>query len=169
MDTKNNLPQRKKIRLEGFDYSSNGFYFVTVCVKDEKVSLWSRVGADIIRPDYEFIEDIEFPLSDIGKIVETSVLNIPKHYEGFTVDKYVIMPDHIHMIISVYHTDGRIISAPTVSTVVGQMKRWVSKQTGKSFWQKSFFDIIIDSDSVYNDVWEYINNNPRKIHKGFKY
>ena len=49
------------------------------------------------------------------------------------------------------------------------MKRWASKQIGKSIWQKSFIDSIIDSDKVYNDVWEYINNNPRKIHKEFRY
>lgn len=166
----NRLPKRKKIRLEGFDYSSSGSYFVTICVKDQNTSLWSQVGADIIRPNYEFIEDIKFPLSNVGKIVETAIKNIPYHYNCVNVDKYCIMPDHVHMIISVYRTDnGRMISAPTISTVVGQMKRWVSKQIKKSIWQKSFFDSVIDSDTVYNDVWEYINNNPRKMHKGFKY
>lgn len=49
------------------------------------------------------------------------------------------------------------------------MKRWVSKQTGKSIWQKSFYDSIIDSDKVYGEVWEYIDNNPRKIRKEYKY
>ncbi|MBQ8763886.1 MAG: transposase [Clostridia bacterium] len=143
--------------------------FVTICVKDENTSLWSQVGADNIRPNYEFIEDVEFPLSEVGKIVETSIINISEHYNSVTVDKYCIMPDHIHMILSVYRDGGRIISAPTISTVVGQMKRWVSKQIGKSIWQKSFFDSIIESDAVYSEVWEYINNNPRKMHKGFKY
>lgn len=170
MKTTNNLPKRKRIRLEGFDYSTNGSYFVTICVKDPCSSLWQEVGADIIRPDYELIEEIDFPLSEIGLIVEKAIRNIPDCYSCVSVDKYCIMPDHIHMIISVFkQEDGRMISAPTISTVVGQIKRWVSKQIGKSIWQKSFNDSIIDSDRVYNEVWEYINNNPRKIHKEFKY
>lgn len=164
------FPKRKRIRLEGYDYSSNGAYHITVCVKDPSVSLWTRVGADIIRPDYDFIEEIEFPLSEIGKTVDTAINNIPKHYDCVSVDKYCIMPDHIHILVSIYREEnGRMISAPTVSTVIGQMKRWVSKQIGKSIWQKSFIDSIIDSDKIYNDVWEYINNNPRKIHKEFRY
>ncbi|MBQ7837407.1 MAG: transposase [Clostridia bacterium] len=170
MKTINEFPKRKRNRLEGFDYSANGSYFVTICIKGPDVSLWQGVGADSIRPDYELIEEIDFPLSQIGKVVETAIGNIPVCYDCVTVDKYCIMPDHIHMIISIHkQEDGRIISAPTISTVVGQMKRWVSKQIGKSVWQKSFNDSIIDSDRVYNEVWEYINNNPRKIHKEFKY
>lgn len=170
MKTTNEFPKRKRNRLEGFDYSSNGSYFVTICVKDPDASLWQRVGADIIRPDYELIEEIDFPLSQVGKTVETAIGNIPQCYDCVSVDKYCIMPDHIHMIISIYRQEGgRILSAPTISTVVGQMKRWVSKQIGKSIWQKSFNDSIIDSDRVYNEIWEYINNNPRKIHKEFEY
>lgn len=164
------FPKRKTIRLKGYDYSSNGSYFVTICVKDPSSSLWIGVGADIIRPDYEFIEEINFPLSEIGKTVETAIKNIPEYYSCVSVDKYCIMPDHIHMLVSICREEnGRMISAPTISTVIGQMKRWVSKQIGKSIWQKSFNDSIIDSDRVYNEVWEYINNNPRKIHKEFRY
>ena len=171
-NTNNSFPKRKRIRLEGYDYSSNGSYHITICVKDPSVSLWTRVGADIIRPDYELIEEIDFPLSRAGRIVETAINNIPKHYNCVSVDKYCIMPDHIHLLITIFcEENGRMISAPTpsVSTVIGQMKRWASKQIGKPIWQKSFIDSIIDSDKVYNDVWEYINNNPRKIHKEFKY
>lgn len=170
MKNTNEFPERKRNRLKDFDYSSNGAYFVTICIKDRNISLWEAVGADIIRPDCELIEEIDFPLSEIGKTVEQSIRNIPNCYDCVTVDKYCIMPDHIHMIISIYnHEDGRMISAPTLSTVVGQMKRWVSKQTGKSIWQKSFYDSIIDSDKVYGEVWEYIDNNPRKIRKEYKY
>ncbi len=167
---KNTFPQRKRNRLEGFDYSSNGSYLVTICIKDRKTPLWHSVGADIIRPDYELIEDIEFPLSEAGKIVKTAIDNIPNYYSCVLVDKYCIMPDHIHMIVSICApADGRMISAPTLSTVIGQMKRWVSKQLGKSIWQKSFNDRVIENDKAYSEVWEYINNNPRKIHKEFKY
>ena len=81
-----------------------------------------------------------------------------------SVDKYCVMPDHIHVILSI-NTDenGRQIAAPTVSTVVGHMKRWVSMQIGYSIWQKSFIDRVIRNDKGYRAVWEYIDNNPIKL------
>ena len=81
-----------------------------------------------------------------------------------TVDKYCVMPDHIHMILSINtDEDGQQIAAPTVSTVVGHMKRWVSLQIGYSIWQKSFIDRVIRNDKGYLAVWEYIENNPIKL------
>lgn len=57
---------------------------------------------------------------------------------------------------------GRIVSAPTVSTIIGQMKRWVSKQIGFSIWQKSFHDHIIRNRAEYRQIWKYIDENPLK-------
>lgn len=57
---------------------------------------------------------------------------------------------------------GRMISAPTLSVVVGSMKRWVSKQSGLSIWQKSFSDRIIRDEQSYREVWRYIDENPLK-------
>lgn len=166
----NSFPKRKKNRLAGYDYSSGGAYFVTVCVQNPNISLWNRVGADIIRPNYEFVEEAEIPLSEQGEIVETAINNIPQYYKNIEVDKYCIMPDHIHLIVFITsERDGRIISAPTLSTVVGQMKRWASKQIGQSIWQKGFYDRILDNDNAYLEVWQYIDNNPRKYSKDFKY
>lgn len=152
--TQNELPKRKRIRIENYDYSSAGAYFVTVCTADKKPILWENVGAATCRPN----------LSKIGAAVETAILNIPKHYPMISVDKYCIMPDHIHMIMSI-NTDenGRQIAAPTVSTVVGHMKRWVSMQIGQSIWQKSFIDRVIRNEKGYQTVWEYIENNPIKL------
>ena len=165
-----NLPKRKKNRLAGYNYASGGAYFVTVCVQNPSVSLWNRVGADIIRPDYELVEEADIPLSAQGKIVETAINNIPQHYTNIKVDKYCIMPDHIHLIIFIESgKNGRIISAPTLSTVIGQMKRWASKQIGQPIWQKGFYDRILDSDNAYLEIWQYIDNNPRKYSKGFKF
>ena len=83
------------------------------------------------------------------------------HYKNIAIDKYCIMPDHVHLILRIEpDSDGRIISAPTVSTVIGSMKRWVSKQVGRSVWQKSFYDHIIRNQQDYDAVWEYIENNP---------
>ena len=149
----NDLPKRKPLRIENYDYSTVGAYFITVCVNDRKPILWN-VGAATCRPN----------LSKVGSVVETAILQIPEHYPVVSVDKYCVMPDHIHMIISI-NTDkiGRQITAPTVSTVVGHMKRWVSMQIGHSIWQKSFIDRVIRNDKGYRAVWEYIDNNPIKL------
>ena len=151
------LPKRKYMRLKNYDYNLPGAYFITICTEHKKPMLWNNVGADIIRPQ-------NIPLSQIGKIVENGILQISQHYNNITVDKYCIMPDHVHLIISINtNTDGRQIAAPTISNVVGQMKRWVSLQIGQSIWQKSFIDRIIRNEKGYKAVWEYIENNPIKM------
>lgn len=151
------LPKRKPIRTEDYDYSSPGAYFITVCTANREKIFWTGVGADIIRPQI-------VPLSTAGKIAEQGILQIAEHYENVVVDKYCIMPDHIHMILRIESDiDGRMVSAPTVSTVIGHMKRWVSMQIGHSIWQKSFIDRVIRNDQGYRAVWEYIENNPIKL------
>ena len=159
-------PIRKPNRLEGFDYASNGVYFITICVKDRKCIL-SRisVGADIIRPNQAI-------LSEIGLTVDEAVRAIPDHYDGVCVDKYVIMPNHIHLLLRIVGSGGRIISAPTgaafekqnvsVSTIVGSLKRYVSRELGISIWQKSYYDHVIRDDYDYQLRWQYIENNPAK-------
>ena len=95
--------------------------------------------------------------------MEQGILQMTSHYGNIVVDKYGIMPDHIHFILRIEsNLDGRMVSAPTVSTVVGSMKRWVSKQIGRPVWQKSFFDHGIRNQQDYDEIWEYIENNPLK-------
>lgn len=150
------LKTRKRIRLENYDYSTPGMYFITVCTKNRQNILWNNVRTDIISPD-------NLPLSSIGITVEHGILQINNHYDNVEVNKYCIMPDHIHLIIFIYPNEsGRMVSAPTISTIVGSMKRWTSKQTGKPIWQKSFIDRIIRNEKGYQAVWEYIENNPLK-------
>lgn len=146
------FPKRKKIRLQEYDYSTAGAYFITICVRDRRRILWDFVGADIIRPN-------DIRLSKYGLIVEKAINNISTYYEDISVDKFSIMPDHIHLIIS--SKDGRIISAPTMSRVVGQMKRWVSKEAKTSFWQKSYYDHIVRNEKDYEEIWQYVEHNPR--------
>lgn len=149
----NDLPERKHIRIEDYDYSTPGAYFITICTADRKPILWN-VGAAISRPN----------LSKTGSVAEKAILQIPEHYPAVSVDKYCIMSDHIHMILSINtDEDGRQIAAPTVSTVVGHMKRWVSIQLGHSIWQKSFIDRVMRNEQGYRAVWEYIENNPIKL------
>ncbi len=152
----NDLPKRKPIRIADYDYSTPGAYFITVCTANREKIFWNSVGADIIRPQ-------NVPLSTAGKIVEQGIFQMTEHYDNVVVDKFCIMPDHIHLILQIESDiGGRMISAPTVSTVVGSMKRWVSKQIGRPIWQKSFYDHGIRNQQDYDEIWEYIENNPLK-------
>ena len=147
------LRQRKKNRLEGYDYGRAGYYFVTICTKNREHFFGMIVGGDVlIAPRIE--------LSKIGKIVDDTIAIIP------TVDKYVIMPNHIHIIFRVPpQGDGPMgTSAPTKSIpmVVRFLKRHVTMACGFSVWQRGYHDHIIRNDADYQRIWEYIDNNPAK-------
>lgn len=150
-------PERKPNRLAEYDYSQPGAYFVTVCTRDRESLFWT-VGADIIRPETPVGE----LLSEYGKIAERAILAIPEHYSGVTVEQYVVMPNHLHLIVRISETGGRLIAAPTLSTVIGQMKRYVARQIGRPVWQRSFYDHIIRNEVDYREIWEYIEHNPAK-------
>ena len=96
------LPVRKRTRLQGYDYSSAGAYFITICTKDMRklfgevenvlsISTGETVGANCVRPK----------LSDIGKIVEKEIHVISAAYDAVKVDAHVVMPNHIHLLISI--------------------------------------------------------------------
>ena len=82
------------------------------------------------------------------------------------VDKYVIMPNHIHAIIRIdadYSEDGkggRTMCAPTLSLIIKNFKEYVTKQIGFSVWQKSFYDRVLRNEWEYRNAWQYIENNP---------
>ena len=145
------LQTRKPNRLKNYDYSQNGAYFITICTKDRKQILSQViVGEDTILPSIKLLE--------YGIIIDKSINEIPLHYDDVFVDNYVIMPNHIHLIIRI-NNNGRMVSAPTI---IAGMKRYVSKQIGKSIWQKSFYDHIIRDDIDYQQIWQYIDENPTK-------
>ena len=146
----NRMPARKRIRLDKYDYSQRGAYFVTICVKDKHELLGTiDVGANCVRPH----------LSDYGKIVDKEISALPMIYDFVDIDKYVIMPNHIHMII-VLDSDGRTQFAPTISRIVKQFKGSITKQIGFSPWQKSFHDHIIRNKDDYRRICKYIEDNP---------
>lgn len=151
------LPERKRIRLQGYDYSQAGCYFITVCTRDRKCLFWEPVGADIIRPG-------RLPLSAHGEEAERAVLHIPVCYPQVTLHQWVVMPNHVHLLLQITEAGGRMLSAPTrsVSTVVGQMKRAVSKALGMPVWQKGFYDHIVRDENDFLRIWTYIDANPAK-------
>ena len=163
------LPQRKQNRIENYDYNQNGAYFITICVQDRKQILSEIVGDDALIVPKAY-----------GKIVEKYIRNIPE------IEKYVIMPDHIHMIIRldngtmwassptdmVDNARGSSYSHPPVkshtrpnnrvASIVRSIKILTTKEVGKRIFQRSYYDHVIRNQHDYNEVWEYIENNPLK-------
>lgn len=155
------LQSRQRIRLENYDYSDSGVYFITICSKDKKKIFWKKSF---------FQKGADYPecLSAYGEIVFRTIENIHHHYSFVNVDVFTVMPNHIHLLLRIEKDTvddcGRIISAPTknICTIIGQLKRSVSKEIGKSVWQKSFYDHIIRDNNDLLTKWNYIVNNPIK-------
>ena len=152
------LPKRKSTRLKGYDYSTPGAYFITICVKDRKQLLSKIVGDDahIVPKNY---------LSNYGLICDRYINNINIKYENVTVDKYVIMPNHIHLIIFLYGTMRASSPTNNIETIIRSFKTMVTKETGNSIWQRSYHDHIIRGEKDYQKIWEYIDTNVLKWEK----
>ena len=166
------LPQRKDLRLNGFDYDLTGAYFVTVCVKDRKPILskvsendFASVGETIGLPSETLVKKCfdSVSLTEYGEIVNNAIKMISQIYPSISVDCYVIMPDHVHLILRIMTDEnGRPMVSPTVSRVICQMKGYVTKQIGFSVWQKSFYDHVIRNKQDYDECSRYIHENPMK-------
>ena len=152
----NNLPKRKPIRIADYDYSALGAYFITVCTTNREKIFWSDRKSELCSP-------ANVPLSDIGMIVNNEIQKLNTVYDSVRVDKYCIMPDHIHMILIIDSDEnGQTQFAPTVSRVMKQFKGSITKQVGRPIWQKSFYDHGIRNQQDYGEIWQYIENNPLK-------
>ena len=150
------LPSRKRNRLKHYDYSSCGAYFITICTSDRRNYFWNGVGATIGRP-----QDVD--LSQYGKLVDEAINNIPSIYPALKLDHYVIMPDHIHLLLIIRADEyGRPMVAPTISRVVQELKGYITKRIGHSIWQKLFFDHVIRNRQDYEEHVKYICDNPVK-------
>ena len=144
---------RKKNRLQTYDYSQNGAYFITVCSEQRKCIFSVIHGATLYDPAHA-------ALTDLGRKAEQAILRIPACYSDVRIEKYVIMPNHIHLLLMIDAAAGRPRVAPTVSRIVQQTKGLATKLIGRQVFQKSFHDRIIRNDDEYRRVWQYIDNNP---------
>lgn len=157
----NKLPERKHPRLNSFDYSKNGYYFVTLCAKDRK-HIFSRilVKADPSVP-YIKQENICVSLTTVGDIIEKYIHSIESSYADTFVDSYVIMPDHIHLIVKILR-ENPAEERKALTAIIGAFKSLCSKKAGFPLWQASFYEHIIRN---YEDLFEtrkYIRDNPLK-------
>ena len=175
--------QRKANRLKTFNYNLSGTYFITICTKNREPILSSIVGAGSARPDTGSAcpdDESIYPhivLTPLGEIVEKYIIDIHEYYPNIVIDQYVIMPDHVHLlltILSAFVTDGRDLSAagranpaPTVGNVIGRFKFLTTKEmanylniSDNHIWQRSYHDHIIRDEQDYLNTWNYINENP---------
>jgi len=152
--------------LKDHDYSQAGYYFVTVCVKDGHEMLGRVVVGDDAHIVPPFVEHSKY-----GDAVHKCVRGINGSYCDVFVDKYVVMPNHIHMILVVRglvrNGDSGTMwaSSPTaarVPNVIRSLKTLVAKECGFSFWQRSYHDHIIRNEDEYKRIWQYIDENPAK-------
>ena len=155
----NEVPKRKPIRIENYDYSTPGAYFITVCTANREKIFWSDRRGELCSP-------ANVPLSDIGMIVNNEIQKLNTVYDSVRVDKYCIMPDHVHMII---HIDpngrGELCSPadiPSLSRIVKQFKGCITKRIGFSIWQKTYYDHIVRNEEEYDKIKKYIEENTVK-------
>jgi len=138
------FPKRKNPRIKGYDYSTPNYYFITVCTHRKRCLFGT--------PE---------KLNSFGMMAKTGLLEIENHFSGVAVDKYVVMPNHIHAIIVLQDFETNL------STVIGQYKSFVTKQIHKEqpeikVWQSSFHDHVIRNQTDYQRIWSYIDTNPVK-------
>ena len=148
-------PERKRLRLPDYDYSTNGAYFITLCTKGRK-NLFGAVGADSIS----------------ARMVERVFLETIQEYTGVEAPVFVVMPNHIHALVTISRADME--SAPTISTVVQTFKRHTTAEYAKlvksgilppfegQIWQRSFYDHVIRNQTDFDEIYRYIEDNPRR-------
>ncbi|MBQ7574697.1 MAG: transposase [Clostridia bacterium] len=149
------LPKRKPTRLKEYDYSTPGAYFITICTHNRECIL-----SDIVVVG-EGLRALPINnLKAIGNEIEQSIQYINNNYNGVKIDKYVIMPNHIHLILILDGSGGH--GNPPLQNVIGQLKSYTTNKFGKVLWQRSFHDHIIRGKEDYNKIWEYIDTNVLK-------
>ena len=151
------FPKRKRTRLINFDYSRNGAYFITICTQDRKNILSSIVGEGLAPPAIR--------LTPYGEIAEEQLLLLKKRYSHIMIEKYVIMPNHIHVLLRLNDDTGGASPSPTVSDIVCTFKSLTSCKCRRKYgiqrmFQRSFYDHIIRNAEDYINIRNYIELNP---------
>jgi REP element-mobilizing transposase RayT len=137
---------RKPTRLPNYDYSTENYYFITICTH-EKQCIFGKPGE----------------LNWVGKCAEEYLLKISQIHPNVRLDKYVVMPNHIHAIFDVQQSEKK----DNLNVVIGQYKMAVTKRIREKkpeiqVWQRSFHDHVIRNYFRYEKIWCYIEDNPRK-------
>ena len=190
-----NLQKRKGNRLKGFDYNSAGVYFLTVCTKERQclLSKISNKGGESFDVTNRLPEDFNLQsvgtdvldgpcveLTQYGQIADKYIRQISSFYDDISVDAYVIMPNHIHILLSFkdlrtvedvgpYGRELHILqntgeNVPAQKTVTARFisifKRFCNKEYGENIWQSRSHDHIVRDQKDYDSRMVYICKNP---------
>ncbi|MFZ4798489.1 MAG: transposase [Bacteroidia bacterium] len=156
-----NIHHRRSIRLKGYNYSQAGLYFITICCQDRI----HRFG---------HVENGEMKLNEFGTIAFNEWVKLTERFTNFELDVFQIMPNHMHGIIVLNDLD-KVSGAnptPTIFDIVGAFKSLVvnvcidicnleNKRLGK-LWQRNYYEHIIRDERSYQNISNYIINNPAK-------
>lgn len=152
-----NFPQRTRNRIPQYDYNQCGAYFVTICTQNRRRLLSNIVGDGFPVP------------TPVGMIAENMILLLPSKYPTIAVDRFVIMPDHIHLLLRIVQSPGTGNPSPTLGNMIGWYKYQVTKQfhllpqtQDIQLFQRSYYDHVIRNQQDYDEIWQYIESNPAK-------
>jgi putative transposase len=144
------LPQRKSPRLQGYDYSTDGAYFVTLCTHMRE-QVFGTIEADTMM------------LSEAGEVAANCWYAIPDHYRDVELDAFIVMPNHVHGILVFQGTTktfktflGRVINAYK-GAVTARLRK---HQPDIMVWQGRFYDHIIRNEADLNRIRDYTLTNP---------
>jgi putative transposase len=151
--------RRKRIRLEGFDYSLPGVYFVTISTAQYACILSS-------------IEQSHANLSAIGTVVDQNVLELPIRYSRVEIHSYVIMPNHVHLLMYLHATTDPRANL-SLCQIIGAMKGRATYQcregglleVEQQLWQRSFHERIVRNENEFQQFNDYISANPARWHE----
>lgn len=161
------MNKRKTIRLQNYDYTQDGAYFITICSKDKKPLFGAIEGHCVV---YNRVGEIA-----CEEIVQTNIL---RQEQNIQITKFIVMPNHVHMIVEIVGsrravTANERFAAPvkqSVSTIVRAYKAAVTRRirmldvqlSNMQVWQPRFYDHVIRNEQDYLKIWQYIDSNPLK-------
>ena len=163
------LPNRQSIRLQGYDYSQKGVYFVTICTR-QKACLFGEIRAG------------KMILNELGTTAKHCWHLISQTRSNVALDMSVVMPNHLHGIIAILDRGetaatgvkknlwrSKSLSPGSLGAIIGQFKRAVTLRSKslaqppeQPLWQRNYYEHIIRNESSLNDIRKYIIENPAR-------
>ena len=152
------MPKRKHPRLDHYDYSTAGAYYITICTQSRQWLLSRIVGRGLAPAEIQY--------TAYGQIVREQLLLLEQRYPTLKVDQYVIMPNHIHAILLLEEKAGDS-QCPTIMDIICAYKSLTTRlckkvQPIEKLFQTSFYEHVIRSSEDYHEIAEYIANNPKQ-------
>lgn len=152
------MPKRKHPRLKCYDYGTAGAYFITICTQNRRCLLSRIVGRELAPAEIQYTK--------FGQIAQKQLFMLEQRYSSLKIDQYVIMPNHIHMILLLNEpTEGT--RRPTITDIICAYKSLTTRECKKvhpidKVFQTSFYEHVIRGREDYDEISEYIVNNPKQ-------